>query len=235
MLTFDLHRINLSSEAPNILDLGCGEGRHIFGCMTVFKNANIIGIDMHEKSLETCVEGNTFFKGHNNCNNLFSQASIYQLPFKEKSFDLIICSEVMEHLDDYKKAMKIIHSLLKDDGTLLISVPSYFPEKICWLLSNEYQNMPGGHVRIFTKSSVIKDLESSGFSVISSKRFHAFHSPYWWLRCLFWKTQEKNFLVKAYKKFLEYQILNETTVLDFIEKIFNPVLGKSISLELSKK
>ena len=90
-------------------------------------------------------------------------------------------------------------------------------------------------MRIFTKSSVIKDLESSGFSVISSKRFHAFHSPYWWLRCLFWKTQEKNFLVKAYKKFLEYQILNETTVLDFIEKIFNPLLGKSISLVLSKK
>jgi SAM-dependent methyltransferase len=235
MLTFDLHCINLSSEAPNILDLGCGEGRHIFGCMTVFNNANIIGIDMHEKSLEKCVEGNTFFKGHNNCNNLFSQASIYQLPFKEKSFDMIICSEVMEHLEDYKKAMKIIHSLLKDDGTLLISVPSYFPEKICWLLSNEYQNMPGGHVRIFTKSSLIKDFEISGFSVISSKRFHAFHSPYWWLRCLFWKTQDKNFLVKAYKKFLEYQILNETTVLDFIEKIFNPLLGKSISLVLSKK
>ena len=49
MLTFDLHRINLNSEAPNILDLGCGEGRHIFGCMTAFNNANIIGIDMHEK------------------------------------------------------------------------------------------------------------------------------------------------------------------------------------------
>lgn len=234
MLTFDLENISLNTQAPNILDLGCGEGRHIFGCMTVFKNAKIIGIDMHLESLAKCIEGHAFFIGHNNCKNIYSQASIYNLPFRDKSFDLIICSEVMEHLEDYKKAIGIIHSLLKDDGTLLISVPSFFPEKICWLLSDKYQKTPGGHVRIFRKSVLENDLRLYGFRKISSKRFHAFHSPYWWLRCLFWKNQERSFLVKWYKKFLEYQILNRTPILDVVESFLNPLLGKSVSFVFRK-
>ena len=235
MLTFELDKIYLSTNKPKILDIGCGEGRHIFGCMTQFANARIFGIDMHLDSLMKCVEGQSFFEGHNNCKNAYFQSSVYDLPFREKSFDLIICSEVMEHLDDYNKAFEIIHTLLKDDGILLISVPSYLPEKLCWLLSRQYPKTPGGHVRIFTKSILREDFASHGFKIQSTKRFHAFHSPYWWLRCLFWESQDSNFFVNQYKKFLEYQILNETKLLDAFEAFLNPFLGKSISFVLTKK
>ena len=44
MLTFDFRKINLPSE-PKVLDVGCGEGRHIFGCLHEFQNIFCIGLD----------------------------------------------------------------------------------------------------------------------------------------------------------------------------------------------
>ena len=102
---------------------------------------------------------------------------------------------------------------IKPGGNLLISVPSYFPEKICWLLSKDYQNMPGGHVRIFRKSVLQEKVEEKGYNLERTEKYHALHSPYWWLRCLFWSSQESNFLVKVYKKILEIQILRNPMIL----------------------
>ena len=102
------------------------------------------------------------------------------------------------------------------------------------MLSKEYQNMPGGHVRIFKKSNILKVMQDHNFSFIQSEKYHAFHSAYWWLRCIFWKTQEKNFLVKVYKKILERHILKNTPIMDVIEKLLNPILGKSISFYFKK-
>ena len=101
-------------------------------------------------------------------------------------------------------------------------------------LSKEYQNMPGGHVRIFRKSNILKVMQDHNFSFIQSEKYHAFHSAYWWLRCIFWKTQENNFLVKVYKKILERHILKNTPIMDVIEKLLNPILGKSISFYFKK-
>jgi hypothetical protein len=52
---------------------------------------------------------------------------------------------------------------------------------------------------------------------------------------LFWETQDSNILIKAYKKILETHILKKPFVIDQIDKILNPVLGKSIALYFTKK
>jgi len=52
---------------------------------------------------------------------------------------------------------------------------------------------------------------------------------------LFWKSQDSNFLVSWYKKFLELHILKKPTWIDFIDKLLNPILGKSISFYFTKK
>ena len=103
------------------------------------------------------------------------------------------------------------------------------------MLSKEYQNQPGGHLRIFKKKLLIKDIEDKGFIFDASERFHSIHSAYWWLRCLFWKSQDSNFLVSWYKKFLELHILKKPRWIDFIDRLLNPILGKSISFYFTKK
>lgn len=234
MLTFDFNRININPEGT-MLDLGCGEGRHIFGLMEKFPDLKCIGLDPHIESLEKAFEGLKFLESISNSKTNFLSGSAYSLPFSDDSFDLVVCSEVLEHLHDYKDAIKEINRVLKPGGQFLASVPAEFPEKICWLLSEAYQNQPGGHLRIFKKNELIKDIAEHNFSFESSQRFHSIHSAYWWLRCLFWKSQESNIIIKGYKKILERHILKKPFFLDLIDKIFNPILGKSIAFYFVKK
>lgn len=234
MLTFDFNRININPEGT-MLDLGCGEGRHIFGLMEKFPDLKCIGLDPHIESLDKASEGLKFLESISNTKTNFLSGSAYLLPFSDDSFDLVVCSEVLEHLHDYKDAIKEINRVLKPGGQFLASVPAEFPEKICWLLSEAYQNQPGGHLRIFKKNELIKEVAEHNFSFESSQRFHSIHSAYWWLRCLFWKSQESNIIIKGYKKILERHILKKPFFLDLIDKIFNPILGKSIAFYFVKK
>lgn len=234
MLTFDFNRININPEGT-MLDLGCGEGRHIFGLMEKFPDLKCIGLDPHIESLDKAFEGLKFLESISNTKTNFLSGSAYSLPFSDDSFDLVVCSEVLEHLHDYKDAIKEINRVLKPGGQFLASVPAEFPEKICWLLSEAYQNQPGGHLRIFKKNELIKEVAELNFSFESSQRFHSIHSAYWWLRCLFWKSQESNIIIKGYKKILERHILKKPFFLDLIDRIFNPILGKSIAFYFVKK
>ena len=234
MLTFDFNRVNINPEGI-MLDLGCGEGRHIFGLMEKFPDLKCIGLDPHIESLDKAFEGLKFLESISNSKTNFLSGSAYSLPFSDDSFDLVVCSEVLEHLHDYKDAIKEINRVLKPGGQFLASVPAEFPEKICWLLSEAYQNQPGGHLRIFKKNELIKEVAEHNFSFESSQRFHSIHSAYWWLRCLFWKSQESNIIIKGYKKILERHILKKPFFLDLIDKIFNPILGKSIAFYFVKK
>lgn len=234
MLTFDFNRVNINPEGT-MLDLGCGEGRHIFGVMEKFPDLKCIGLDPHIESLDKAFEGLKFLESISNTKTNFLSGSAYSLPFSDDSFDLVVCSEVLEHLHDYKDAIKEINRVLKPGGQFLASVPAEFPEKICWLLSEDYQNQPGGHLRIFKKNELIKEIAEHNFSFESSQRFHSIHSAYWWLRCLFWKSQESNIVIKGYKKILERHILKKPFFLDLIDRIFNPILGKSIAFYFIKK
>ena len=234
MLTFNLNKIHLPPKA-RILDVGCGEGRHIFGSLQAYTDVFCTGIDQDIPSLIKCKEGLDFFRELDTASTVFMQGSVYKLPFENNSFDLVICSEVLEHLDNYHAAIEEIYRVLKPKGKFLPSVPSFWPEKICWSLSSGYQNMPGGHVRIFKKHQVISEIEGHGFAYDYSERFHGLHSAYWWLRCLFWNNQDTNYLVKIYKKFLEYQILQNPAWLNNFEKVLNPIFGKSIAFYFEKK
>ena len=234
MLTFNLTKYELN-ESGIMLDVGCGEERHIFGIMQEHPEMKCIGLDMDNDSLHKAEEGYEYFKSISNVGAEFLKGSAYSLPFLDNSLDLIVCSEVLEHLHQYNDAVKEIHRVLKPGGKFYASVPASWPEKICWALSKDYQNQPGGHLRIFNQSGLVSEIEESGFKFLSSDRFHSIHAPYWWLRCFFWNTQDSNFVVNGYKKMLERHILKKPFFLDFIDKIFNPFLGKSFSMYFEKK
>ena len=132
------------------------------------------------------------------------------------------------------KSKNLLEDFIKKGGKFYASVPASWPEKICWALSKEYQNQPGGHLRIFNQKDLVTEIEGVGFNILSTEKFHSIHSAYWWLRCLFWKTQDSNFLVKIYKKMLERHILKKPFILDRVDKLLNPLMGKSFSMYFEK-
>ena len=233
MLTFNLDKYSLNTNGI-MLDVGCGEGRHIFGIMQQNPLMQCIGLDMDKRSLEKAEEGYAYFKTLSQAGVDFLIGSAYSIPLPNNSVDIVICSEVLEHLHEYNDAIKEIHRVLKPGGKFYASVPASWPEKICWALSKEYQNQPGGHLRIFNQKSLIEEIKLSGFNFLSSEKFHSIHSPYWWLRCLFWKSQDSNFFVNKYKKLLEKHILEKPKLLDSIDKFLNPTMGKSFAMYFEK-
>ncbi len=233
MLTFNFKKHEINQKGV-MLDVGCGEGRHIFGIMQDYPLMKCIGLDMDNESLEKAEEGFEYFKSISEAGAQFLKGSAYSLPFPDESIDLIVCSEVLEHLHEYNDAVKEIHRVLKPGGKFYASVPASWPEKICWKLSEEYQNQPGGHLRIFSQSGLISEIKESGFKFLSSEKFHSIHSPYWWLRCFFWNTQDKNFLVNLYKKMLERHILKKPFFINLLDKALNPIMGKSFSMYFKK-
>ena len=233
MLTFNLKKYDLKNDGV-LLDVGCGEGRHIFGVMQDYPLMKCIGIDMDHESIKIAEEGYDYFKSISHAGAEFLKGSAYNIPFPDNFFDLVICSEVLEHLHEYNDAVKEMHRVLKPGGKLYASVPASWPEKICWNLSKDYQNQPGGHLRIFDQKKLVSEIQEEGFLFLSSERFHAIHSPYWWLRCFFWNSQDSNFIVKLYKKILERHILKKPLLIDIIDKLLNPILGKSFSMYFEK-
>ena len=233
MLTFNFKKHEINQKGV-MLDVGCGEGRHIFGIMQDYPLMKCIGLDMDKESLEKAEEGYEYFKSISEAGAQFLKGSAYSLPFPDESIDLIVCSEVLEHLHEYNDAVKEIHRVQKPGGKFYASVPATWPEKICWKLSKEYQNQPGGHLRIFSQSGLISEIKESGFKFLSSEKFHSIHSPYWWLRCFFWSTQDKNFLVNFYKKLLERHILKKPFFINLLDKALNPIMGKSFAMYFKK-
>jgi ubiquinone/menaquinone biosynthesis C-methylase UbiE len=236
MLTIDFNRFDLR-DGDKILDLGCGVGRHVITTYTL-KNVQAIGVDL---SLDDLLTTNERFQDEfmepDQTDKSFglSVADALSLPFADDSFDKIICSEVLEHIPDYRSALVEIRRVLKPGGILAASVPRFLPEWICWRLSTEYHSEVGGHIRIFNALKLKKDIEDQGMSFFHRHWAHALHVPYWWLQCLFWANREKSRLVKIYHRFLVWDLISKPWITRTLDRLLNPLFGKSIVMYFEKE
>jgi len=167
-------------------------------------------------------------------NWILAHADVTDLPFADAVFDIVVCSEVLEHIPDSRLAISELIRVLKPGGDLVVTVPRYLPEMICWKISEAYHREPGGHIRIYTKSQLLTSLERAGTRCWKIRYRHGLHSPYWWLKCLVGHKNEKPFLVRAYKKFLEWDIMKHPPLVRMLEELLNPLIGKSIIFYLKK-
>ena len=235
METVNFDHLKLKA-GDRLLDLGCGEGRH---AITAYMRENIesVGVDLSLKDLQTTRERFNEFKDPDNqqkCLNI-SVANGQTLPFADNTFDKIICSEVLEHIPDYRSVLKEINRVLKTGGTFVASVPRFFPEWICWQLSDAYHEVEGGHVRIFNAGHLREDIESLGLVFFKRHFAHSLHVPYWWLKCLFWREQDEQAgIVKAYHRFLVWDLMKQPKITKLLDKIFNPIIGKSVVMYFIK-
>ncbi|HUD52190.1 class I SAM-dependent methyltransferase [Parvibaculum sp.] len=235
MLTADLNVLGLK-DGERALDLGCGSGRHVHA-MYYHAQCHVVGLDLGFEDVKRTRGG--FGLGPDmdpQTKRAFSLTvgNALSLPFPDATFDRIICSEVLEHIPDYKQAINEIERVLKPGGTFVASVPRWFPEQICWALSDDYHNEPGGHVRIFRESELKGAVEAKGLRFFYRHWAHGLHSPYWWLKCAVGVKREDVKAVNLYKRFLEWDILQGPWLTRALEKIAAPLMGKSVVLYFTK-
>ena len=236
MLTVDLNTLDLK-PGDRILDLGCGEGRHVHAFYNGY-DVHAVGLDLSHKDIKVAREKVELFSEDQptweNRSSGFSVGDATKLPFPDNSFDKIVCSEVLEHIPDYQSVLKEINRLLKPGGMFVASVPRFVPEWLCWKISDQYPNQPGGHIRIFTSGQLKGDVERVGFKRFRRHWAHGLHSPYWWLRCMFYDTADENPLVQAYHKLLVWDIMERPFLTRFLEAIAAPLMGKSVVMYFIK-
>jgi len=236
MQTVDFDRIDFNT-GDLVLDLGCGEGRHVISAY-LQGDVHAIGADLSLEDLLTTQEKFDEFAEQKTESEDSSfgllQTDAMALPFADDSFDKIICSEVLEHIPDYQAVIAEIERILKPGGHFVASVPRYWPERICWAFSDEYHANEGGHLRIFKAGKLRQQIETAGFAFFGRHWAHALHSPYWWLQCMFWPNKDNSRLVRLYQRFLEWDILDRPKFTRVLEAALNPLMGKSVVMYFRK-
>ena len=235
MLTARLEKLGLKPGAW-VLDLGCGEGRHVHG-LHVLGGINVVGLDRDGPSLAKAREGLVMLPAATATTG-FVEGDAYRTPYADATFDAVICSEVLEHLEDYHAALAEIARVLKPGGVFVATVPRAWPERICWALASGpggYGDQPGGHVRIFDERELAADIAKGGFDRTGRHHAHGLHAPYWWLKCAFWDRRDDHPLVKLYHRFLVWDLMERPWLTRALDAVASPVMGKSVALYFRKR
>jgi len=132
-----------------ILEIGCSTGALVRDLgQEGFLDVN--GVDIDLSAIEAAKK-----RGLSHVQQVNSEKP---LPFIHQTFDLVISSDVLEHISDEQRALHEWHRVLKHGGELLILVPAFM-----FLWSDH--DVVNGHFRRYTKHSLEKVLKESGFKV----------------------------------------------------------------------
>ena len=230
LLTVDLERLDVQ-PGQWVLDAGCGEGRHCFGCLE--RGAHVVGLDLDFGSLR---DASKRLRGRGQELSRTAemvQGNAFALPFPDARFDRVICSEVMEHVHDYVGAARELARVTKPGGKVAVTIPTATSESLYLRLGDEYFESPGGHIRIFSPRQLAEGLAEAGLSTRGVGFAHGFHTPYWVLRSVMHLPDaDASRMVQAYRTFLIRATGSQ--LLDRVEKMLNWVCPKSLILYAEK-
>jgi len=162
------------------------------------------------------------------------QGDALQLPFGDGEFDRVVAAEVLEHISADIAAIEEMVRVLRPGGTIAVTVPRWLPEIINWKLSDDYHNVPGGHIRIYSDKELIGKLANAGLLYVGTDYAHGLHSPYWWIKCAVGVRNDDHPLAKAYHRLLVWEIMKQPRSLQMAAKVLDPVIGKSMVLYFRK-
>lgn len=111
-----IHNDSIFSKDSLVLEAGCGVGAQTKIIATKNPSSNFISVDLSKDSIREAKEMVNLF-GINNVE--LKQADIYNLPFKNETFDCVFICFVLEHLHNPKKALNELKRVLKKGGTMI--------------------------------------------------------------------------------------------------------------------
>jgi 2-polyprenyl-3-methyl-5-hydroxy-6-metoxy-1,4-benzoquinol methylase len=226
VITIDFDRLKPEGR---LLDIGCGPGRHTAAAARLGWK-RVVGADQSAADLTTA-RRRLLDEG---LAAALTATDIRLLPFRDGAFHAVVCAEVLEHIPDHRQAVKELVRVLAPGGRMAISVPRYLPERICWMLSDAYHKVPGGHIRIYRKAALIRLLTAAGLTPADCHGAHALHGPYWWLKCAVGPDRDDVPPVEWYHRLLVREMMGRSRILTALERILNPWMGKSLVVYFRK-
>ncbi|GAB2443242.1 class I SAM-dependent methyltransferase [Nocardia tengchongensis] len=235
MLTVDFELLGIGPGA-RVIDVGCGAGRHSFEAyrrgadVVAFDQnaADLADVDVMFQAIAEAGEAPDYAKAET------VRGDALDLPYGAGEFDVVIASEILEHVLHDTQAIAELVRVLRPGGVLAVTVPRWLPERICWALSDEYHANEGGHVRIYRADELRNKITAKGVRYIHQEFTHALHSPFWWLKCAVGVSRDQHPLVRAYHRMLVWDMFSAPPLTRVIERLLNPLVGKSVVLYFAK-
>ncbi|MDP3955340.1 MAG: class I SAM-dependent methyltransferase, partial [bacterium] len=142
--------LKLKIKNANILDVGCGEGHLLERLQKAKKDNKYYGIDVIPLAINQAKERCPFAN--------IEMGDIYETKYSNEFFDVVVCTEVLEHIFDFKLALKEMERILKPGGVLIIT----FPNEVLWTISRFFLGrrpikVPD-HVNSFSPDNIKKNL-----------------------------------------------------------------------------
>jgi len=148
-------------NGTTILDVGCGSGE----ILERLKDKDVYGVDVGEDFIRYCMSHCGYAK--------VSKQSAEHLDFSSCSFEDVVCSEVIEHLNDPAKALREFHRVLKPNGRLVLTTP-----RAClrWaVLEYLWNRVRGKRLEVnhdsFSSFRLGRLLRQAGFNIVKLKTF----------------------------------------------------------------
>jgi ubiquinone/menaquinone biosynthesis C-methylase UbiE len=145
-------------EAEHVLDLGCGDGRLSLllraGSLTA---ADVSGVAVRRASARL-PDAEVTLVGVDE-----------PLPFVDNEFELVLCTEVLEHVRDVQLFLSEVRRVLRPGGGLALTTPAWSRWRMLREFHRELDPL-SPHIRFFTRESLAELLDAMGFKVDSMKR-----------------------------------------------------------------
>jgi len=154
----------LGKKRAGVLDIGCGVGTISYYLAS--KGNYVTGLDIAKNAIKIAKKNARTLHLENNIK--FIVADFPKESVNEK-FNLIICSEVLEHLEEGEKAIETIYELLEREGILILSTPSAnAPLYRLGLLKGHDKH--AGHLRRYTVDDLKGIATAVGFNILESRK-----------------------------------------------------------------
>jgi 2-polyprenyl-3-methyl-5-hydroxy-6-metoxy-1,4-benzoquinol methylase len=160
---------NLDLNQKNLLVIGPGKSTILSDIQLQSSFTSIDFVDHNQEALDfqkklLCNNSNCVIHYH------MAELSIDEpLDFLLNEYDLILCTEVIEHVDNNQKLLLKIHELLSNTGIFIISVPNKYIDKFLLRLNNNYMqthDLSKGHLNFYNKFEFKNLLNNSGFEIL---------------------------------------------------------------------
>lgn len=166
-----------------ILDFPCGRGFYL-NMLRYVSTCRLIGAEL---------DWDVLLKAKRNVGALpdleLMRANVYHMPFADNTFDAVIMSEILEHIEDDVQALREAYRVLKPGGVVAITVPNAdYPflwdpinRTLEWLFGTHIQSGPfagiwANHVRLYWRDDLRRAVLDAGFEVEEERSFthHSF-------------------------------------------------------------
>lgn len=162
ILNFLQQPLKKVGKKSRVLDIGCGVGNLVCYLSDFFHQ--VVGLDISPLAIKLA---RTNAKNLGCKNTLFFTGSVTSLP--QSRYDLIICTEVIEHVSNDQEFITQICRLLAKNGRLLISTPLKDSLLYSWGWFDKFDQQVG-HLRRYQPAEIIRKLENHGLSVIKLQK-----------------------------------------------------------------